>query len=154
MGLVISEATFFLCIARGVNERLKIDGNGYRLQRSEIRKDDKTALDVHAYLRCFLDAAQHVNDSRISSRHTPKDHDVVGERTTNCRRVTGSSNFWRSGTSIEVFNEKTLRRIQPRYVEGRPPVCLLVKDFLESFWGPSVLQDLDEKASQDQLNNI
>lgn len=153
MGLVISEATFFLCIAKGVNERLKIDGNGFRLQRSEIRKDDKTALDEHAYLRCFLDAAQHVNNRSFSSRHTPQDHDVAEKRTTNCRRVTGSANFWRSGTSIEVFNEKTLRRIQPRYVEGHPLVCLLVKDFLESFWGPFVLQDLEEKASQDQLSN-
>ncbi len=153
MRLVISEATFFLCIAKGVNERLKIDGNGFRLRRSEIRKDDKTALDEHAYIRCFLDAAQHVNDIRVSSRHPPQDHDVVEERTTNCRKVTGSANFWRSGTSIEVFNEKTLRRIQPRYVKGHPPVCLLVKDFLESFWGPFVPQDLEGKASQDQLND-
>lgn len=152
MGLVISEATFFLCIAKGVKERLKADGNGFRLQHSEIRKDNKTVLDEDAYLHYFLDAAQHVNHSRASSRHSLQNHGV-GERTTNRRRVNGSATFWRSGTSIEVFNEKTLKRIQPRYVEGHPPVCLLVKDFLESFWGPSVLQDLDEKALQDKRKN-
>ncbi len=151
MGLVVSEATFFLCIAKGVNERLKIDGNGFRLQHSEIRRDDKSILDERAYLRYFLNAAQHVNDSKASS-HAPQDHDV-GERTTKCRRVIGSASFWRSGTSIGVFNEETLRRIQPRYVDGDPSLCLLVKDFLESFWGPSVLQDLNEKASQYQLND-
>jgi len=145
-------SNFFLCIAKGVKERLKADGNGFRLQHSEIRKNNKTVLDEDAYLHYFLDAAQHVNDSRASSRHTLQNHGVV-ERTTNRRRVNGSANFWRSDTLIEVFNEKTLKRIQPRYVEGHPPVCLLVKHFLESFWGPSVLQNLDKKALQDKRNS-
>jgi len=85
MGLVISEANFFLYIAKGVTERLEADGNGFFLQYSKIRKGDKTVLDEQAYLRYFLDAAQRSNDSR-TPRQVSRDHDI-GKRRTNCRRV-------------------------------------------------------------------
>lgn len=147
MGLVISEANFFLCIAKGVNERLGTDGNGFRLQCSEIRKNNKTVLDEQAYLRYFLDAAQRSNYSRMP-RH------LKGKRETNCRRVTDSANFCKSGTPTEIFDENVLRTVQPRYVNGHLPVCLVVKDFLESFLGPSVLQDHNKVSSRDQVNRL
>lgn len=153
MGLVISEANFFLCVAKGVGERLKADGNGFRLHRSTIRNGDKTEIDEYAYLRYFLDAARHVSNGSRAFPHASQNHDIH-DRRTHCRKVLDSAHFWKYGTPSEVFDEKVLREIQPHYVEGHPPVCLVVKDFLESFWGPSVLQNLNHTTSQIRTNKL
>jgi len=150
MGLVISEASFFLNIAKGICEKLKSDGDGFRLQYSETRKGSKTVLGEAAYFRNFLQSAQHVSYSMVN-RHASPAHSIQ-ERTTNCRRVTNSANFWINGTPSEIFDEKALRSTWPYRVKDQMPVCLLVKGFLESFLGSSVLGNHCHMVSRRQIN--
>lgn len=149
MGLVVSEANFFLEITKQVKHLLRANGNGYRLQCSEIT-DDTIVLEEQTYLRFFLVAAQHVNvGGRF--RTASEDYDIK-KQTTECRHVNCSPNFWKGVTPTEVFTEIMFGTVQPHYVKGNPSVCLIVKDFLESFFGTSMLQNLSQKMTQGQID--
>ena len=152
MELMISEMKFFYSIAKKVNEILKADGNGLRLEGSQIKKDESVEVDRKTYLLYFLQAAQYA-DVKKASCNVAKHHDLRGP-TTECRKINENSKIWESGTPAELFNETMLETLKPDYVEGQLPACLLVMDFLESFFGFSVSQCLTEKASQDQVGTL
>ena len=153
MELMISEMNFFHSIAKKVNEILKAEGNGLRLKESQIKKNGSVEVDRKTYLLYFLQAAKHA-DVKKASYNVARHHDLRGP-TTECRKVNETSKIWESGTPVELFSEAMLGALKPDYVEGQLPVCLLVMDFLEAFFGSSVSQCLTGQASQqDQIGTL
>ncbi|KAL8792926.1 MAG: hypothetical protein Q9195_004503 [Heterodermia aff. obscurata] len=152
MELMISEMNFFYSIAKNVSETLKTNGNGLRLDGSQIKKDRSVEVDRKTYLLHFLQAAQHANVKKAPS-NVARLHGLQGP-TTKFRKVNETSEIWENGTPAELFNENLLRTLKPHYIEGQLPVCLLVMDFLESFFGFSVSQCLTGEALQDRISTL